>query len=160
LLFSSSFRTVELSSPEPEYFVDSESLQLPGKLLGRLRLGTLGTILGAALLAVGDADRIERSTHNVVANSREILDATAADEHDRVLLQVVADAWDVGRNFDPVREANARNLAEGRVWLLGGLGVDAGADATTLRRTLERRAGSLITSGRAALLDELMERRH
>jgi hypothetical protein len=77
-----------------------------------------------------------------------------------VLLEVVTDARDIGRDFDPVGEANTRHLTESRVRLLGGLGVDASANTTTLGRTLERGAGGLITSGRAALLDELMERRH
>jgi hypothetical protein len=43
-------------------------------------------------LAARHADGVERATDDVVANAREILDAAAADEHERVLLQVVADA--------------------------------------------------------------------
>jgi hypothetical protein len=49
----------------------------------------------------------------VVANAGEILYTAAADEHDRVLLQVVTDARDVGGDLDAVGEANAGDLAEG-----------------------------------------------
>ena len=77
-----------------------------------------------------------------------------------MLLQVVADARNVGRDLNPVGETNTRNLTERRVRLLGGLSVDASAHATALRRTLQCRTGGLITGGRAALLDELMKRRH
>src|SRR5664280_436595 len=96
----------------------------------------------------------------MVADARQVLHATAADQHDRVLLQVVCDPRYIGSDLNSVGQANARDLAQRRVRLLGGLGVDAGADAAALRRTLQRWAGSLITGGRAALLDELMERRH
>ena len=49
----------------------------------------LRAVLGAALLAVGDARGVERRADHLVAVARQILDAPAADEHDRVLLQVV-----------------------------------------------------------------------
>ena len=77
-----------------------------------------------------------------------------------MLLQVVADARNVGGDLDAVGQADTRNLAQRRVRLLGGLGVDASANTAALGRTLKRRAGGLLTGGRAALLDELMERRH
>ena len=133
---------------------------MDSKLFRSSSLGTLRAVLGAALLAVGNADGVERATNDVVTDTREILHTAAADEHYRVLLQVVADARNVGGDFNSVGEAYTSNLAERRVRLLGGLGVDAGADATALGRSLKRGAGGLITSGRAALLDELMERRH
>jgi hypothetical protein len=50
----------------------------------------------------------------VVANAREVLDATAADEHDRVLLKVVAFTADVTGYLESVDETDAANLAKGR----------------------------------------------
>src|SRR5580658_6889436 len=44
----------------------------------------------------GRACGIERAANDVVANSREILDATTADEDHRVLLKIVTDARDIG----------------------------------------------------------------
>ena len=41
--------------------------------------------------------RVERAADDVVAHARQILHAAAADQHDRVLLQVVALAGDVAR---------------------------------------------------------------
>src|SRR5579859_6450459 len=55
----------------------------------------LGAVLRAGLLAVGDAARVERGADDLVAEARQVLDAAAADEHDRVLLEVVALARDV-----------------------------------------------------------------
>src|SRR5512135_2458009 len=54
------------------------------------RLGHLGAVLRARLLAVLHALRIERAAHDVVAHARQVLDAAAADQHHRVLLQVMA----------------------------------------------------------------------
>src|SRR3954468_19521469 len=54
------------------------------------RLGRLGAVLGAALLAVFHALRVERAAHDVVAHAGQVLHPAAADQHHRVLLQIVA----------------------------------------------------------------------
>src|SRR5205814_1778530 len=66
--------------------------------------GPLCSVLGPALLAAGDAHAVEGAADDVVAHAGEVLDATAADHHHRVLLQVVADAGDVAGHFHPVGE--------------------------------------------------------
>src|SRR5919202_5653955 len=55
------------------------------------RAGGLGAVLAAALLAVADAGGVERAADDVVLDRREVLDPAAADEDDRMLLEVVAD---------------------------------------------------------------------
>ena len=55
----------------------------------------LDAVARARLLAVGDAGGVERAADDLVANAREVLDAAAANEDDRVLLKVVALARDV-----------------------------------------------------------------
>src|SRR6185503_20246629 len=52
-------------------------------------LGPLGAVLRARLLAVLDARGVEAAAHHVVAHAGQVLHAAAADEHYRVLLQVV-----------------------------------------------------------------------
>src|SRR4051794_26632471 len=79
-----------------------------GHFLGLLR--ALRAVLRARLLAVLDTGGVERAADDVVANAREILDAAAADQDDRVLLQVVSLARDVRRHFHAVGEPNARDL--------------------------------------------------
>src|SRR5512142_2615780 len=64
-----------------------------------LLLRRLRAVLRASLLPVVDARRVEGATDDVVANARQVLDPAAADEHDRVLLQVVALARNVGGDF-------------------------------------------------------------
>src|SRR5919108_4560374 len=93
----------------------------------------LHAVLGAGLLAVGHAGRVERPADDLVAHARQVLDAAAADEHDRVLMQVVALARDVRRDLHPVREPHAGDLAQRRVRLLRRGRVHARADAATLR---------------------------
>ena len=51
--------------------------------------GTLGTVLRATLSAVFDAAGVESAAHDVVTHTGEVLDTSATDKHDRVLLQVV-----------------------------------------------------------------------
>ncbi len=96
-------------------------------------LRSLGSVLGATLLAIRNTDSIESAANNVIAHARQIFYAASANEHNRVLLQIVADAWDVSRNFDLIGQAHARNLAQSRVRLLGRLRVNTCADAAFLR---------------------------
>src|SRR2546428_13818307 len=59
------------------------------------RLGPLGAVLGARLLALVHTRGVERAADDVVAHARQILHAAAADHHDRVLLQIMPFARDV-----------------------------------------------------------------
>src|SRR5579875_782346 len=89
----------------------------------------LHAVLRAGLLAVRDAGGVKRAADHLVTETREVLDAAAAHEHHRVLLQVVALAGDVGADLHAVGQPDARDLAQRRVRLLGRGGVDAGAHA-------------------------------
>src|SRR5205823_12524542 len=109
----------------------------------RLRV-PLRAVEAAGLLAVGDAGGVERTADDLVTHARKVADAAAAHEDDRVLLEVVADARDVGRDLDAGGEPHTRDLAQRRVRLLRRVGEDAGADATTLGRTLQRRGLGLL----------------
>src|SRR5262249_5275974 len=75
-------------------------------LLGDLFLGPLDAVLGAARLAVLDAGAVQRPADDVVAHAGQVAHAAAADEYDRVLLQVVALARDVGRGLAAARKAH------------------------------------------------------
>src|SRR5207245_4352739 len=98
----------------------------------------LGAVARTGLLAVRDARRVERCADHLVADARKILDAAAANEHDGVFLQVVPLAWDVRRDFHPVCQPDARDLAQGRIRLSRGDREDARADAALLRGSAER----------------------
>src|SRR4051795_3240278 len=116
----------------------------------------LHAVLRAGLLAVADAGGVERPADDLVAHARQVLDAAAADEHDRVLLQVVALARDVGRDLHRAGDPHAGDLAKRRVRLLRRGRVHAGADAAALGRGdlllaplagLQARCGELLRLG-------------
>src|SRR3989337_1186635 len=110
-----------------------------GPLRGISALLLLRAVTAASLLAVLHALGVERAADDLVADTGKVLHPATPDEHDGVLLEVVAHARDVGRDLDAARQAHAGDLAEGGVRLLRGGGVDAGADATALRRSLQGR---------------------
>src|SRR6476659_9975303 len=141
------------------------SLQpVPGLQIARgllsLLLGALGAVLGAGLPAVLDALRVEHAAKNVIANARKVAHTAAADQHDAVLLEVVALAGDVADHFALVGQADLGNLAERRVRLLRGRRIDAGADAALLRVLLHRRDLRLGLLRFATLADQLVNRWH
>src|SRR3954452_3464741 len=141
----------------------------PGARRGMLVLLGLHAVLRAGLLAVGHAGGVERPADDLVAHARQVLHAAATDQHDRVLLQVVALARDVTRDLHAVRQPHAGDLPQSRVRLLRRGRVDACADAATLRSRehllaalarLETRRRQLLLGLLAALADELIDARH
>src|SRR5919112_6471094 len=120
----------------------------------------LGAVAAASLLAVLDALRVERAADDLVADAGKVLHTAAADEHDRVLLEVVTHTRDVGGDLDAAGQAHTGDLAQSGVRLLRGGGVDAGADASALRRSLQGRRLVLRHLVLAALADQLLNGGH
>src|SRR5437899_12765858 len=94
------------------------------------------SVLRATLLPARDARGVEGAPNDVIPDPGEVLHAAAPDHHDRVLLEVVADARDVGGHLQAVGEAHPRDLPEGGVGLLRRRRVDADAAASRLRARL------------------------
>src|SRR5215208_1667181 len=86
-----------------------------GPLRGMSALLLLRAVTAASLLAVADALGVQRAADDLVPHAGEILHPAAPDEHDRVLLQVVADAGDVRGHLDLAAELDAGHLAQGRI---------------------------------------------
>src|SRR4051794_16915553 len=131
-----------------------------GPLRGISALLLLGAVAAASLLTVLDALGVEGAADDLVADTGKVLHPAAADEHDRVLLEVVAHARDVSGDLDATRQAHAGDLAESGVRLLRGGGVDARADAAALRRSLQGRRLVLRHLVLAALADQLINGGH
>src|SRR3954454_18716147 len=136
---------------------------------GMKSLLLLDAVHGTALLAVGHAGGVQRAAHDLVAHARQVLDAATAHEHYGVLLQVVALARDVGRDFDGAGDPHTCDLAQRRVRLLRRGRVDARADAAALRggllllvalAGLQTGRGHLARLGLATLADELARGGH
>src|SRR4029078_8457783 len=125
-----------------------------GPLRGISALLLLRAVTAAGLLAVLHAPGVERSADDLVADPGKGLPPAAADEHDRVLLEVVADTRDVSGDLDAARQAHAGGLATRRVRRIARRGVDAGADTASLGRTLQGRRLVLGHLVLAALADQ------
>src|SRR5262249_13627529 len=111
----------------------------------------LGAVAAAGLLAVLDTTRVERASDDLVPHTGQVLHPAAAHEHDRVLLEVVALAGNVGGDLHPAGEAHPSHLAEGGVRLLGGVRVHPRAHAATLGRALPGGGLRLVGFGAAGL---------
>src|SRR5690606_10621934 len=127
---------------------------------GALALLLLRAVPAAGLLAVLHTLRVSGTADDLVAHTGEVLHTAATNEHDRVLLQVVALTRDVGRDLDATGELDTSDLAQCRVGLLRSGGVHAGAHTTTLRAPLERRTLGLRDLVLAALSDQLLDGGH
>src|ERR1700722_12608757 len=120
-------------------------------------LGALCAVFRPALRAGSHAHRIQSSPDHVITHSGKILNAAPADEHNRVLLQVVADAGNVSGHFNPVGEPHAGYFTQRRVRLLGRLRIHARTHATPLRRTLQCGRRRFVTGGRTPLANKLIK---
>src|SRR6185369_8116890 len=126
------------------------------------------------LLAVANSGGVEGAADDVVLDRREVLHSATADEDHGVLLEVVADARDVGRDLHLVGEPDARDLAQRRVRLLGRHRPDLEADTALLRGAgrgdllavqaipvlAHGRRLDLLDLGLATVAHELADRRH
>src|ERR1700751_5883221 len=118
----------------------------------------LRAVAAAGLPAVADAPGVLGAADDLGAHAGKVAHPAAADEHDGVLLEVVADAGNVGRDLDLAGEPHPGHLAERRVRLLGRGRVDARAHPAALRAGLERRGLVLGYLVLPALADQLLER--
>src|ERR1022692_747371 len=137
--------TSAVTSGEPYTGSVTSGRLVAGPLRGMSALLLLRAVTAASLLAVADALSVQRTADDLVADAGEIPDAPAPDQHDRVLLQVVADAGDVGRHLDVAGEPDPGDLTERRVRLLGRCAHGAAA-----RSHRGRGIGSLVLSPRQA----------
>src|SRR5438046_1293776 len=131
-----------------------------GPLRGMSALLLLRAVAAARLLAVAHALGVQRAADDLVPHARKVLDPTATNEHDRVLLEVVPDAGNVCGDLDLAGQPDTGDLAQRRVRLLGRGGVHACAHAAPLRAPLERRRLGLARLRLAALADQLLDGRH
>src|SRR4051812_31567324 len=97
----------------------------------------LGTVLGTALLAVFYAGSIKGTPNDMIAHTRKIFYPASADQHDTVLLEIVTFTRNVGNDFHLISKTYLGHLAEGRVRLLRGSGINTGANAATLRAGIQ-----------------------
>src|SRR6266496_2062104 len=118
-------------------------------------LGALRAIFPTTLHSSLHTDGVQRPADDVIAHARQILDAAAADEHQRVLLEVVADTRNVGGDLDAIGEPHARYFAQRGIRLLRGLCEDADANAALLRAVLQGRTFGLADDFFAARANEL-----
>jgi len=109
----------------------------------------------------------------VVTDTGKVLNTTATDQHHGVLLEVVADTGDIGRNFEAIGQTHTGDLPQSGVGLLGGGSSDGGADASLLGggqigglvlqgvdALLQSRGSGLIGDLLSALSHELVKSRH
>jgi hypothetical protein len=95
----------------------------------------------------------------MVPNPGEVLDTSTANQHDRVFLQVVPDAGDIGGDLYPVCKADTRNFTQRRVGLLGCRCVHPCAYSSALGTPLQSWTLRLITNLLSARSYQLIEGR-
>src|ERR1700712_2280218 len=95
-------------------------------------LRALGAVLGTRLLAVFHALQVERTAHDVVTNTRQVLDPTATNQHDAVFLEVVAFTADVRDDLETIGQTHLGDFTKGRIRLLRRRGVHTSAHTAAL----------------------------
>ncbi len=98
---------------------------------------SLCSVLGAALFPVIYTGSIKRATYDMVLDAREVLYSSAANQDDRVLLQIMPLAGDICIHFSVVAEANSTYFAQRGVGFAWSLSSHLRANAPLLRCTLQ-----------------------
>src|SRR5437867_8523653 len=124
-----------------------------------LAFWSLGPIFRAGVLAILNSNGVQSTPHHMVANAREVLDTSTADQHDGVFLQVVPDSGDVGCYLNPVGKTDTRNFTQSGVRFLGCRRVHPRAHPSALRTSLQSRTLRLKTNLLSARSNQLIEGR-
>lgn len=81
-------------------------------MLNPLGFRPLSAVFGSSIFSAFDPDRVEGAADNVVPHSGQIFDSAAPNQHDRVLLKIVTNSRNIGRDLDAVGQSDARDLAQ------------------------------------------------
>ncbi|ALP42202.1 hypothetical protein WL1483_2783 [Aeromonas schubertii] len=112
------------------------------------------------MLTVFHASTVQSTTNGVITHTRQVLNTTAADQNNRVLLQVVTFTTDVGGDFETVGQTHTANFTQSGVRLLRGGGVYTGAHATLLRARFQCRNVAFIHVLDTRLANQLVNSCH
>src|SRR5690606_13608363 len=112
-------------------------------------------VLGTQLLAVFDTLQVERTAHDVITHTRQVLYTAATYKNHRVFLQVVTFTTDVRNDFETVGQTHLGDFTQSRVRFFRGCGVHASADTAPLRAVFERWALAALAGDFARLAHEL-----
>ena len=104
---------------------------------GSWLLWPFGTVLGTALFAICNPQRIEGASNDMVSHTGKVLYTAPANEHNGVLLQIVPNARDIGGNFYTVCQADTGDFAQGRIRFLGRRRIHANTNSALLGATLK-----------------------
>jgi len=84
----------------------------------------LSTVERTTAATLFETSSIELTANDSVAKT-DVLYTTTADQNYRVLLEVVTFTGDVGSDFHAVRQADASDFTDSRVWFTRSLGGNA-----------------------------------
>src|SRR3989338_497618 len=74
----------------------------------------------------------------MIAHARQIFAAAATNHTDGMLLQIMADTRNISGDFHAVRQTDAGNFPQSRVWLFWGGGGDFDTDPALKRRAFRQ----------------------
>ena len=66
------------------------------KSVSSLLPGPFRSVLGTTVMATLYTHGVQCPPNDVIADTRKVLNAATADEHNGVLLQIVSDTWNIG----------------------------------------------------------------
>src|SRR5439155_7582032 len=99
----------------------------------------LGAVFGTGLLAVRDPLRIEHAADDVIADAGQVADTAAANQDDRVFLQIVPFAGNVSGDLNAARQPDPTHFTQTGVRLFGSHRLDLKTNSPLLRTALHRR---------------------
>src|SRR3984957_11215763 len=120
----------------------------------------LRAVPAASLVPIPDPRCVEGAPDDLVADAGKVLHTSPEYLDDRVLLEVVPLTGDVGGDLGAAGQAHPGHLAQSRVRLLGGVGIDPRAHAPSLGCASQSRGLGLGCLRHSTLADELRNRGH
>ena len=118
------------------------------------------SVLGSALFSVRNSVGVLRPSNYMIPDPGQVLYATTSDEHNRVLLKVVTNAWNIRRDFVAVCKTNSCNLTQGGIRFFGCGCIHPYTDTTALRAVGQSWGRCFSSRPRSSFSDQLVNRWH
>ena len=122
-----------------------------------LGLRSFRSVLRATLPPVSYSRCIQNTPDGVITNTGQVLYASPTNQHDGMLLEIVALATDVTGNFKAIRQSHSGDLPERRIRLLRSGRIHPSTHPPFLRGLPQRRHGRFLDLPVTRLPHKLVE---
>ena len=125
-----------------------------------LGLGLFRSIFRTTLLPVRNPCSIKGPANNMISDTGKIFNTPSPNQHNRMLLEIMANSRNISRYLEPVRHPDTSDLSQGRVRFFRGSRIHPDTHTPPLRAASQCGAFAFFLQLFSTTPNKLINRRH